>query len=273
LRKRFETKPRVVVIGAGWIGLEVAAAARGYGGSVAVVEPQPTPLFGALGPEIGQVYADIHTDHGVDVRLGEGVEEIVTEDGHVTGVRTSGGQVVPADMVVVGVGVAPNTQLAEVAGLDVDNGVLCDQSLRTSDPDVYVAGDIAHWFNPVLGYRVRVEHWANANDGGQAAARAMLGQDVVYDVVPFFYSDQYDTGMEYSGHVRRGVQPSVVTRGDVPGREFMAFWLDDDRMLAGMHVDVWDTMDDVQELIRSGRRVDPGKLADSDVPLANVGRT
>ncbi|MGH3368022.1 MAG: NAD(P)/FAD-dependent oxidoreductase, partial [Nocardioidaceae bacterium] len=270
LKERFETKPRVVVLGAGWIGLEVAAAAREHGATVTIVEPQPTPLYGVMGPEVGQVYADLHTERGVDLRLGDGIAEVLTEDGRVSGVLTSAGHTLHADMVVVGVGVTPNTQLAEAAGLDVEDGVVCDQSLRTSDPDVYAAGDIAAWFNPLLGYRVRVEHWANAQDGGPAAARAMLGQDAVYDVVPFFYSDQYDTGMEYAGHVRRGVQTTVVMRGDVAGREFMAFWLADDRVLAGMHMNVWDTIDDVQALIRSGAKVDPTKLADAGVPLTEA---
>jgi 3-phenylpropionate/trans-cinnamate dioxygenase ferredoxin reductase component len=273
LQKRFEDRPDVVVVGAGWIGMEAAAAARGYGCAVSIVEPQATPLHSVLGPEVGQVYADLHTGNGVDLRVGEGVAEFVTEDGQVTGVRTSGGDVLSADMVVVGVGVLPNTALAEVAGLEVDNGVLCDQALRTSDPDVYAAGDIAHWFNPLLGQRVRVEHWANAHDGGLTAGRSMLGQDVVYDVVPFFFSDQYDTGMEYAGYVPRGVEATVVTRGDVAGREFMAFWLDGERVLAGMHMNVWDTIDTVQDHIRAARRVDLGRLADADVPLTDVGLT
>jgi 3-phenylpropionate/trans-cinnamate dioxygenase ferredoxin reductase component len=272
LRKRLEDRPNLVVVGAGWIGLEVAAAARGHGATVTVLEPQATPLYGPLGPEIGQVYADLHVANGVDLRTGEGVQEIRAEGGHVTEVVTAGGDTVRADMVVVGVGVLPNIELATEAGLEVDDGVLCDQTLRTSDPDIYAAGDIANWFNPLLGHRVRVEHWANAHDGGQAAARAMLGQDVVYDVVPFFFSDQYDTGMEYAGHVPRGVRPTVVTRGDVPGREFMAFWLDEDRVLAGMHINVWDTIDAVQDLIRAGGAVDPDRLSDPGVPLADVAR-
>jgi 3-phenylpropionate/trans-cinnamate dioxygenase ferredoxin reductase subunit len=270
LRKRFEDRPDVVVVGAGWIGLEVAAAAREHGAEVTVLEPQPTPLHAVLGPEVGQVYADLHTAHGVDLRCGDGVQEILADDGHVTGVVTSSGETLRSDMVVVGVGVVPNTDIAEGAGLEVDDGVLCDQSLRTSDPDVFAAGDIAHWFNPLLGRRVRVEHWANAHDGGQAAARAMLGQEVVYDVVPFFYSDQYDTGMEFAGHVPRGVQPTVVTRGDVAGHEFMAFWLHEERLLAGMHMNVWDTIDAVQDLIRAGQRLDPERLADADVSLSEV---
>jgi 3-phenylpropionate/trans-cinnamate dioxygenase ferredoxin reductase component len=272
LKKRFEAQPRVVVVGAGWIGMEVAAVAREHGATVTILEPQPTPLHGVLGPEVGQIYADLHVAHGVDLRVGEGLQEVLTESGQVSGVVTGNGDRVDTDMVVVGIGVTPNAGLAEDAGLDVDNGVLCDQSLRTSDPDVYAAGDIAHWFNPLFGQRVRVEHWANANDGGQAAARAMLGQETVYDVVPFFFSDQYDTGMEYAGYVPRGVQPDVVLRGDVAGREFMAFWLDAGRLLAGMHMNVWDTIDDVQALIRAGQPVDPQRLADTSVPLAEATR-
>jgi NADPH-dependent 2,4-dienoyl-CoA reductase/sulfur reductase-like enzyme len=270
LHKKFEAQPAVVVVGAGWIGLEVAAAAREHGASVTIVEPQPTPLHAVLGPDVGQVYADLHTSHGVDLRVGDGLAEVLTESGQVSGVVTSQGARVPAEMVVIGVGVTPNVALAQDAGLDVDNGVLCDQTLRTSDPDVWAAGDIANWFNPLLGRRLRVEHWANAYDGGPAAARAMLGQDAVYDVVPFFFSDQYDTGMEYAGHVPRGVQPSVVLRGDAAGREFMAFWLDEGRLLAGMHMNVWDTIDDVQALIRAGEPVDADRLADPAVPLAQA---
>jgi 3-phenylpropionate/trans-cinnamate dioxygenase ferredoxin reductase component len=260
----------VVVVGAGWIGMEVAAAAREHGCAVTILEPQPTPLHAALGPEVGQVYADLHTSHGVDLHVGDGLQEILTDDGRVRGVLTSGGDTVTAEMVVVGIGVRPNTELAEAAGLEVDNGVLCDQHLRTSDPDVYAAGDIAHWFNPLFGRRVRVEHWANANDGGPVAARAMLGQEPVYDVVPFFFSDQYDTGMEYAGYIPPGAEPTVVLRGEVSAREFMAFWLDEGRVLAGMHMNVWDTIDAVQELIRSTDRVDPDRLADPAVPLIEV---
>jgi 3-phenylpropionate/trans-cinnamate dioxygenase ferredoxin reductase component len=272
LHKRFKDQPAVVVVGGGWIGLEVAACAREHGAAVTIVEPQATPLHAVLGPEVGQIYADVHTSQGVDLRLGDGLQEVLTESGHVSGVLTTQGRQVPADMVVVGVGVRPNVELAEQAGLEVDNGVLCDQSLRTSDPDIYACGDIAHWFNPLFGRRVRVEHWANAHDGGPAAARAMLGEESIYDVVPFFFSDQYDTGMEYAGYVPRGVEPTVVLRGNVAAREFMAFWLDDDRLLAGMHMNVWDTIDDVQALVRGGERLDPNRLADPAVPLTEVAR-
>lgn len=261
---------RVVVAGAGWIGLEAAAAARSYGNDVTVIEPEPSPLHAALGPELGGVFADLHREHGVDLRLDQGVAGFWGA-GQVSAVVTSGGAEVPADVVIVGIGVRPNTRLAEEAGLDVSDGVLVDQSLRTSDPDVYAAGDVANAYNPLLGRRIRVEHWANALNGGPAAARAMLGQDVVYDRVPYFFSDQYDLGMEMSGVASPGEYDQVVYRGDVPGREFVAFWLSGGRVVGGMNVNVWDVTADVQNLIRSGAQVDADRLADPAVPLAEFG--
>ena len=270
LRARLDERPRVAVVGAGWIGLEVAAAARAAGCDVTVVEPEPAPLNRVLGGAMSGVFAQLHRDHGVTLRLGEGVEEVVVDGGAASGVRTSAGQVVPAELVVVGVGAVPNVELARRAGLDVEDGIVVDEFLQTSHPDVFAAGDVANWVSPVLGHRMRVEHWANAHDGGEAAGRSMLGARVGYGVLPFFWSDQYDAGMEYAGHVPAGVDATLVTRGDVAGREFMAFWLSEGRLLAGMHVNVWDTMDAVQDVIRSKRAVDPAKLADPDVPLDEV---
>ncbi|WP_433468270.1 NAD(P)/FAD-dependent oxidoreductase [Spirillospora sp. CA-128828] len=260
---------RVVVAGAGWIGLETAAAARGYGNDVTVIEPEPTPLHAAMGPELGGMFADLHREHGVILRLDEGVAGFWGA-GQVSAVVTSGGAEVPADVVIVGIGVRPDSGLAEEAGLEVSDGILVDQSLRTSDPDIYAAGDVANAYNPVLGRRVRVEHWANALNGGPAAARAMLGQDVVYDQLPYFFSDQYDLGMETSGVAAPGEYDEVVYRGNVPGREFIAFWLSGGRVVAGMNVNVWDVTGDVQALIRSGRPVDTARLADPGVPLAEL---
>jgi 3-phenylpropionate/trans-cinnamate dioxygenase ferredoxin reductase subunit len=258
---------RVVVVGAGWIGLEVAAAARSYGNAVTVVEPQPAPLRQVLGDEIGGVFAKLHRDNGVDLRLSTGVGEF-RGDGRVRAVVTDDGTELPADVVVVGVGVVPRTELAEKAGLDVDNGVVVDSALRASAPDVFAAGDIASWLHPSYGRHIRVEHWANALNGGPAAARAMLGQDVVYDRLPYFFTDQYDLGMEYTGLAGR--EQRVVTRGDVDGREFIAFWLDGDRVRAAMNVNVWDVTDDLQALIRADRPVDDARLADADVPLGEL---
>jgi 3-phenylpropionate/trans-cinnamate dioxygenase ferredoxin reductase subunit len=258
---------RVVVVGAGWIGLEVAAAARSYGNEVTVVEPQPTPLRAVLGDEIGGVFADLHRSHGVDLRLSTGVGEL-RGDGRVRAVVTDDGTEIPADLVVVGVGVAPRTQLAEAARLAVDNGVVVDSALRASAPDVFAAGDIASWLHPLYGRHIRVEHWANALNGGPVAARAMLGQDVVYDRLPYFFTDQYDLGMEYSG--LGGADMRVVCRGNPDDGEFIAFWLEGDRVRAAMNVNVWDVTDPLQALIRADRPVDDARLADPDVPLADL---
>jgi 3-phenylpropionate/trans-cinnamate dioxygenase ferredoxin reductase subunit len=257
----------VVVVGAGWIGLEVAAAARSYGNAVTIVEPQPQPLRAVLGDEIGAVFAQLHRDRGVDLRLSTGVREFRGDGGRVRAVVTDAGEV-PADVVVVGVGVAPRTELAEAAGLEIANGVVVDASLRTSAPDVYAAGDIAFWPHPRYGRRIRVEHWANALNGGPAAARAMLGREVTYDRLPYFFTDQYDLGMEYSG--LSGADASVVCRGNPDSGEFIAFWLDDGRVQAAMNVNVWDVTDDLQALVRANRPVDTDRLADPDVPLKDL---
>jgi 3-phenylpropionate/trans-cinnamate dioxygenase ferredoxin reductase component len=256
---------RLVVIGAGWIGCEVAASARQRGMEVALIEPQSVPLEGVLGPELGAFYRDVHAEHGVDLHLGTGVEAIEGA-GRAEQVRTSDGTTLEADAVLVGVGVAPRTALAEGV-LDVDNGILVDAGLRTSAEGVFAAGDVANHHHPLFG-RLRVEHWANALEQGPAAARAMLGQDVGYDRVPYFFSDQYDVGMEYAGHSRPGDE--VVFRGDPVTREFIAFWLRDRRVAAGMNVNVWDVNEHIQELVRSGASVDRARLTDPDVALDAV---
>jgi 3-phenylpropionate/trans-cinnamate dioxygenase ferredoxin reductase subunit len=261
---------RVVVVGAGWIGLEVTAAARQRGAEVTLVEVLDLPLERVLGPEVGRVLADLHAEHGVDLRMGSGVREIRGDGGRVAAVVLADGAELPADAVIVGVGIRPATALAEAAGLAVDNGVLVDAALRTSDPDIFAAGDVANVDHPLLGERVRVEHWANALNGGPAAARSMLGREVVYDRVPYFFSDQYDLGLEYSGWAPQGSYDEVVFRGNVPGREFVAFWLRGGRVLAGLNANIWDVTEAIQELVRSGRPVDRTKLADPAVPLTDV---
>jgi NADPH-dependent 2,4-dienoyl-CoA reductase/sulfur reductase-like enzyme len=265
LRAAFQPGMRVVVAGAGWIGLETTAAARTADCHVTVLEPQPTALHDQLGPELGSVFADLHRAHGVEFRFGEGAVEF--RPGLVI---TSAGAELQADLLVVGIGAAPNDELAARAGLEVANGVLTDEALRTSDPDIFAAGDVANSFNPLLGRRVRVEHWANALNGGPAAARSMLGQPVVYDPVPYFYSDQYDLGMECSGLPTPGTYDQVAYRGDRSALEFIAFWLSRGTVIAGMNVNVWDVTADIQSLIRSARPVDLSRLTDPAIPLSKV---
>lgn len=259
----------LAVVGAGWIGLEVAASARQRGVDVTVVETAKQPLLAALGETVGEVFANLHREHGVDLRLEAQVQEITRTDGHATGLKMRDGSTVAADAVLVAVGAKPNVELAEQAGLSMaDGGVLVDASLCTSDPDIYAVGDIAAAEHPLLGCRIRTEHWANALKQPAVAAAGMLGKPGEYDELPYFFTDQYDLGMEYVGHA-----PSferVVFRGDVAGREFVAFWLDgDNRVLAGMNVNIWDVLDDVKALIRSRTPVDPDKLADAQSPLTD----
>ncbi|MEA5054355.1 MAG: FAD/NAD(P)-binding oxidoreductase [Propionicimonas sp.] len=273
LREEFRAGGDVVVVGAGWIGLEAAAAARSHGARVTMVAPGPAPLHSVLGEQVGGWFTDLHRAHGVDVRLNTRVARIEGEAA-VTGVTTAAGELIPARIVVAGVGVRPNTALAEAAGAAVDNGILTDAALRTSLPGVWAAGDVAAWQSTFLGTHLRVEHWANALDGGFAAGRSMAGVEVSYDPLPFFYSDQYDAGLEYAGHVPTGTEAEVVLRGDPASGAFLAFWVVPGdggvRVLAGMHVNTWDTMDAVQGLIRSRAGIDRGRLGDPAVPLEEL---
>jgi 3-phenylpropionate/trans-cinnamate dioxygenase ferredoxin reductase component len=265
----------LVIAGAGWIGLEVAAAAREYGAEVTVVESAPTPLHGVLGPELGAVFAELHRAHGVRFRFGVSLTEIVGQDGVVLAARTDDGEEHPAHDVLAAIGAAPRVALAQAAGLEIaapadGGGIVVDVRLRTSDPDIFAAGDVAS-FPRAQATRLRVEHWANALNGGPAAARAMLGKEITYDRVPYFFSDQYDLGMEYSGWAPPGTYDEVVIRGDAGKREFVAFWLKERRVLAGMNVNVWDVTAPIQRLIRTAAPVDVEALADPRVPLESLG--
>jgi 3-phenylpropionate/trans-cinnamate dioxygenase ferredoxin reductase component len=270
LRTTLEQATSLVVIGAGWIGLEVAAAARAAGVAVTVVEAAELPLLRVLGTEVAQVFADLHRDHGVDFRFGATLTSIHTEANRVRSVELADGAVLDADAVLVAVGIAPNTELAEAAGLTVDNGVLVDAALRTSDPDVLAAGDVANAAHPFYGTPIRVEHWANALNQPAIAAATMLGKDAAYEALPYFFTDQYDLGMEYVGYVGADGYDQVVFRGDVAKREFIAFWLRDRRVLAGMNVNVWDVTDQIKQLIGSRLPVDPAGLADPATPLGTL---
>lgn len=267
-----DRRPRVVVVGGGWIGLETAAAAREAGLDVTVLEVGALPLLRVLGTEMAQLFTDLHRDHGVTVRTQVQVTELLTADGTaVSGVRLSDGSVLPAELVIVGVGIQPEVRLARDAGLDVADGVVVDEHLRSSDPDVLAVGDVAAAWHPTLGRRLRVEHWANAGRQGTVAARSILGVDAVDDRLPYFYTDQYDVGMEYVGYADpSSATTSVVVRGSIAERELIAFWVDEGRVLAGMNVNVWDVSEQIEALVRSGRTVDAERLADPDVPLTEV---
>jgi 3-phenylpropionate/trans-cinnamate dioxygenase ferredoxin reductase subunit len=267
LRERFAGAARLAVIGAGWIGCEVAASARQMGLEVTLIEQAAVPLERVLGPEIGRIYGEVHAEHGVDMRFGVGVERM-EGDGAVERVRLTDGVGVECDLVVAGIGVVPRTGLAEAAGIEVENGVLVSDRLESSAPGVFAAGDLANAWHPFYARRVRVEHWANALNQGPAAARAMIGQAVSYDRLPYFFSDQYDVGMEYTGLA--SASDRVVLRGDPASREFIAFWLDDGRVVAGMNVNVWDVTGPIQALIRSRAVVDERRLADVAVPLEEL---
>ncbi|MFI7293153.1 NAD(P)/FAD-dependent oxidoreductase [Streptomyces sp. NPDC050121] len=270
IKDAFSSASRVAVVGAGWIGLETAAAARAAGVEVTVLEMAELPLLHVLGLEVAQVFADLHRDHGVDLRFGVQVAELTGSAGTVDGLLLSDGTRIDADAVIVGIGIMPNTGLAQAAGLQVDNGILTDERLRTSVPGIYAAGDVANAFHPPLDRRIRVEHWANALHQPQTAARAMLGREAAYDRLPYFFSDQYDLGMEYTGYAEPGGYDQVVFRGDLGAREFIAFWLARGRVLAGMNVNIWDVTEPIQALVRSGQQVDTSKLADPQVPIESL---
>jgi 3-phenylpropionate/trans-cinnamate dioxygenase ferredoxin reductase subunit len=261
---------RVAIVGGGWIGLETAAAARAAGLEVTVLEQDPLPLLRVLGPELAEVFARLHRDQGVDLRSGVGVAELTGSSGRVTGVRLRDGTEVAADAVLVGVGVSPRTDLAEAAGLEVRGGVVVDEHLRSSDPRVLAAGDVALAFSRPAGRHIRVEHWANARRQGAVAARSLLGQDAWDPRPPYFFTDQYDLGMEYTGYVGPEGYERVVIRGDLASREFVAFWVADGRVLAGMNVNIWDVADQIERLVLSGAQVDAGRLADPDVPIEEL---
>ena len=273
LRGAFTPEARVVIVGSGWIGLEAAAAARTAGASVTVLEPQPGALYGVLGPEVGGKFADLHRAHGVEFRFNEAAAEFLAAgpgSGQVGSVVTTGGAELPADVVVIGIGAVPNDGLARSAGLEVSNGVVCDSALRTSDPDIFAAGDVASSYLPLLGRHVRVDHWSNALNGGKAAGLSMLGQQIEYNRVPYFFSDQYDLGMECAGLPSLGTYDQVVYRGDADALEFIAFWLKEGRLVAGMNVNIWDVNDELQGLIRSARPLDPARLSNPAIPFQEV---
>jgi len=259
LRERFTEGARIVIVGGGWIGCEAAAAARQHGANVTMIEPRSQPLLQVCGEQIGATFAALHRDHGVDLRLGIGVTGFAG-DGAVSSVHIKGHASVPADMVLIAVGAAPNIALADVAGLQLANGgIAVDATLRSSDPDIYAVGDVAAHDHPNYPYRIRVEHWANAKDQGAHVALNLLGAEEPYLLRPFFFSDQYDLGCEYRGFADP-TKDRLVVRGDLKSREFTAFWVRAGAVAAAMNVNQWDDADTLQELVDSGRQVSDKEL-------------
>jgi 3-phenylpropionate/trans-cinnamate dioxygenase ferredoxin reductase subunit len=267
IRARIDAGGRLVTVGAGWIGAEVAASAKQRGCDVTILEMAQLPLERVLGSELGAIYRDIHTDHGARF-IGGAAIEAIEGDRKVAAVRLAGDRRIEADFVVVGVGVEPRTELAQAAGIATDNGIVVDEHLQTSAPGIFAAGDVANAHHPFYGTRIRVEHWANALNQGPAAARNMLGRAQPYDRIPYFFSDQYDVGMEYAGYATSSDE--VVFRGDPESREFIAFWLKDERVVAGMNVNVWDVNEHIQALIHARRPIDRRRLGDPDVGLEDL---
>ena len=264
LRAGLARASKVAIVGAGWIGAEVAASARQMGKDVVLIEAAQVPLERVLGREVGEMFRDLHADNGVVLRMGTGVEAF-RGHGRAEEVVLSDGSSVQADLFVVGVGVLPNIELARRAGVEVDNGIVTDEHLATSVPGIFAAGDVANVWHPHVGARLRLEHWATALNQGPVAARNMCGNAVAYDQIPYFFSDQYDLGMEFTGSLVRFDQ--IVYRGDPSSRALIVFWLDEGRVVAGMNVNVWDVADEIAELVRAKRPIDLQRLADPETPL------
>lgn len=267
IKSRLHVGRRLVIIGGGWIGLEVAAVARRAGADVTVLEAMNLPLVRVLGPEVASVFAELHRRHGVDLRVDIEVSSVEADGGRAI-VTLADGPSIEGDLLVVGVGVAPDTALAAAAGLTTDNGIVVDDQLRSSAPEIFAAGDVANAYHPLLGRHLRVEHWDNAMEQGVVAAQNMLGRAASYDRLPYFFSDQYDLGMEYVGNVGPDGCDEVVLRGNPDEATFTAFWLKAGRVLAGMHANDWDAMDSIRQIVR-GQRAVPG-LADESVSLAEI---
>lgn len=265
----------VVMVGSGWIGMELAAAAVAYGNHVTLLGLEEIPLAGAIGPEVGRFFRQLHEANGVTFRLPASAREISGADGAATAVITDSGENLPADLVVIAVGVVPETGLAEAAGLGVHNGILTDASLRTSVPGIFAAGDVANALHPFTGEHHRSEHWSNALNGGKVAAKAILGQDATLSTIPYFYTDQFDVSMEYSGFpsLASGVEP--VIRGSVEDREFIAFWQRNSRVVAGMSVN-WprtaqpSAQKTIKTLISARTPITPGQLSDDSAGLGQL---
>lgn len=253
---------QVAVVGSGWIGMEVAASARSLGARVTVYSPDEVPLAKVFGERFGHHLLELHQGHGVDVRTGTRVQGIELADGHLQVISDIGSS--RADVVLLAIGAVPNVELAETAGLDVDHGVVVDASLRSSDSKILAIGDVAQAFNTRLRRQLRVEHWDNAIRQGKLAAATLTGADQAYDWLPYFFTDQYDLGMEYVGDAAPGDE--TVLRGSE--NEFIIFWLREGRITAAANVNIWDVNDTLRGLV--GRQIDPARLEDTAIELGDL---
>ena len=264
LRDAAVSATSIVVIGGGWIGSEVAASLKQLGHDVTMISATERPLEAVLGPEIGQVYADLHAEHGVQIV--HGLVSDIDGDEHVTAVRLEDGRTFATDLVVVGIGATPRIKLATRGGLETtEGGIAVDEYLRSSVPNIYAAGDVAAAWHPRFGRHIRVEHWDNAVRQGKTAAANIAGVTEAYARTPYFYSDQFDLGMEYRGFAPKWGR--IVVRGDLVTREFIAFWLADGRVAAAMNANLWESGAELKKLVESEQRIDPDRLADPAVPL------
>lgn len=266
---------RVVMVGSGWIGMELASAARTYGNQVTLIGLEDVPLGAAVGPELGNFFKRVHEGQGTRFLLPASAKAIQGNGGHASAVVTDTGEVLPADIVVIAVGVVPDTALAATAGLRLENGILVDPGLRTSAPDIFAAGDVANALHPFTGRHHRSEHWSNALNGGKVAAKSMLGQDAVLDMVPYFYTDQFSVGMEYSGYPSLSTGTAPVLRGSLDDEGFLAFWLrggrnGSSRLVAGLSVNVPRVHKTIKSLIAGKVELDPAQLTDPGVPLQEL---
>lgn len=269
LRDAIRAATRVAVVGAGWIGSEVVASARQIGVDVVLIDPAPVPLHRVLGDEVGAVFRSLHSDHGVTLRMSTGVRELRGVD-TVEAIVLDDGRVEAADVVVIGVGVTPRVEIAERAGLRTDNGIVVDEHLETSVAGIFAAGDVANAWHPHYQRHLRVEHWANALNQGVTAGGNAAGNRDTYTRLPYFFSDQYDLGLEYVGH--GSSDDAVAIRGDTDSREFIAFWHRDGTITAAMNVNVWDVVDDLRVIIEARTPINPARLTNPDVPIAELAR-
>jgi len=267
LREYLRPGARIVLVGGGFIGSEVASTARGAGADVTVLEALEVPFERILGRQMGELCAGLQRDHGVDLRTGQTVESVEVADSGVA-VRTGAGDVIEGDVVVIGIGTVPNVEVAERSGIDVDGGVLVDEYCRTSVENVWAAGDVVNAWQPSLGRRLRVEHFDNASKQGMAAAKNMLGQTTAYDDPHWFWSDQFGLNLQQSGVAERWDQ--IVVRGSVEDRDFMAFYLDAGVVRAAFAIERGADMYVAQQMILAQAAPDPAKLVDEAVELAEL---